>query len=611
MKKLSALLLFVPILLWTCKKDEEEPITGDETPSAQEEALFQAHSGTLEILDAFYEQAEVNQTEPFSTLEYALTEAQEYPGVINAYITDSAYLWMEWEGGITHFIWLNYLDENDQPIYRGSPKRSFGMTTYQRSNANCTNPIPNEKILFWSPAYSEFNLEDNRNSVLQSFNESSIEFEITQIIDENCTPASLSNIDEYGLVIFDTHGTEKGTMTGVKATFENYVPSNTTTFRNEVLSQIGQSHYNMWQNGQLAMGHRAQVRTFSTFWYDPPEEVEDEYNTTFHWFLTESFINSLPSLDETVVFNNSCFSGMIAATNETPNPIANMYLAKEPIAYYGYAKLDGTSAAVTDNFAQEISISFSSRIAQSDSTGEAYFDDSGLSQVDPNLSFGPNPIYLYFVHYGSDDYCYEDCNSSPFTDSRDGRQYETVCINGTRWMAEDLKWAGAGICQLNEPANCENFGRLYNQDEILNGQDQANEPIQGICPNGWRLPTQLDYESLIEYCGGDENAPYNFLSATDWPENAGTTDPYGFNLKPTGGVYRNILYDDWEWFGLNNGGEIGLWSSTGSEACTDTDCAWGIQLRVNNVGGSSMQTGLWLGSPENGFYYMACRCVEE
>lgn len=71
-------------------------------------------------------------------------------------------------------------------------------------------------------------------------------------------------------------------------------------------------------------------------------------------------------------------------------------------------------------------------------------------------------------------------------------------------------------CYGNIEDNCDTYGGLYDWNEMM-GYSQ-NEGAQGICPDGWHIPTAADWALLVKYLGGQETAggllkehtPYNF-----------------------------------------------------------------------------------------------------
>ncbi len=72
------------------------------------------------------------------------------------------------------------------------------------------------------------------------------------------------------------------------------------------------------------------------------------------------------------------------------------------------------------------------------------------------------------------------------TDSRDGQTYKVVEISGTKWMAENLKYMAKGsFCYEDDLSFCEQYGRLYTWDVA-----------QNVCPEGWRLPSESDWNAL-------------------------------------------------------------------------------------------------------------------
>ena len=110
-----------------------------------------------------------------------------------------------------------------------------------------------------------------------------------------------------------------------------------------------------------------------------------------------------------------------------------------------------------------------------------------------------------------------------FTDSRNGKVYTYVTIGSQIWMAENLNWHGKdgylGLCEGKKPENCEIDGRLYDWAEAVGIDRKYNQTFwknqefwkksmnfQGICPEGWYLPGDKEWQTLINFTGGKENA---------------------------------------------------------------------------------------------------------
>jgi len=124
-----------------------------------------------------------------------------------------------------------------------------------------------------------------------------------------------------------------------------------------------------------------------------------------------------------------------------------------------------------------------------------------------------------------------------------GQSYRTVNINGQVWMAENLNYnpsMGNSVCYNNDSANCVTYGRLYDWST-------AN----GVCPSGWHLPSNADWDRLYRYADGTSgmSSPYKsptagrYLNATSGWSNCShpdsgnsylSEDTYGFSALPGG-----------------------------------------------------------------------------
>jgi len=91
-----------------------------------------------------------------------------------------------------------------------------------------------------------------------------------------------------------------------------------------------------------------------------------------------------------------------------------------------------------------------------------------------------------------------------FTDSRDGRSYRYVTAGGLDWFSQNLAWLGTGVPYKASPAAAPLFGSLYTWDEAVAGN---------ACPEGWRVPTRADWESLATALNG--GASVDFFG--NWP----------------------------------------------------------------------------------------------
>jgi hypothetical protein len=183
-------------------------------------------------------------------------------------------------------------------------------------------------------------------------------------------------------------------------------------------------------------------------------------------------------------------------------------------------------------------------------------------------------------------------NSPSFKDPRDGKTYRTVEIGAQIWMAQDLDYHGEdgylGLCfgdkpqaKKSYPEHCKKYGRLYSYEEA-----------ETACPEGWHLSTDREWQTLVNFAGGEEVAGKKLKAGSGWgkhdfayarglPTPAGiptgmadrcrwteekiddrgrstvvefnecATDEFGFGALPLGPGYNNGSY--------NTGGVYGYW----------------------------------------------------
>lgn len=192
------------------------------------------------------------------------------------------------------------------------------------------------------------------------------------------------------------------------------------------------------------------------------------------------------------------------------------------------------------------------------------------------------------------------CPESPTVTDIDGNVYRTVQIGGQCWMAEDLKTTrnndGSDIpnvtdsvawTQLNSSAWCnyENsssydaiYGKLYNWYA-------AASP--NICPQGWHMPTDADWQQLeaalgmpanelglTGYRGDDQNVGGKMKTTTLWnAPNTGANNQSGFTGRPGGSrQYNNGFFNYLGSFGF-------WWSASGAGA----DFGWSRGLNTDEA----------------------------
>jgi uncharacterized protein (TIGR02145 family) len=154
----------------------------------------------------------------------------------------------------------------------------------------------------------------------------------------------------------------------------------------------------------------------------------------------------------------------------------------------------------------------------------------------------------------------------------EGNEYGVVTIGKQVWMAENLKstryndgtaiplvvdnsaWgsrAGPAYCWYNNDSAryAETYGPLYNYftvDPVINGG-------KNVCPAGWHVPTNSDWNTLFNFLEGEYFAGGKLKESgsSHWvAPNIGATNETGFSALPSGG--RN-MYGNFYGFGEYNG----------------------------------------------------------
>ena len=177
-----------------------------------------------------------------------------------------------------------------------------------------------------------------------------------------------------------------------------------------------------------------------------------------------------------------------------------------------------------------------------------------------------------------------------FTDTRDGNVYTIVEIGYQTWMAENLRYEGnislgsGRYYPDNNASNVATYGYLYNWSVAMNGASSSSSNpsgVQGICPNGWHLPSDAEWTQLRNYlslhseyqCGGVNNQTAKSLaSTTGWlnPSENCTIGTYqsnnnstGFNAFPAGKYHIYIGNDNNTYYEYESlGGSTYFWSTT-------------------------------------------------
>ena len=184
------------------------------------------------------------------------------------------------------------------------------------------------------------------------------------------------------------------------------------------------------------------------------------------------------------------------------------------------------------------------------------------------------------------------CGTCTITDI-DGNIYNTVQIGTQCWMKENLRTTryadgtfildGTGLYgdvtipyryyPNNNANNVPTYGYLYNWPAVMHGASSSSynpSGVQGICPNGWHVPSDAEWIQLMEYvgfqseyiCGNSSDyicgySPKNIAKAladtTGWNNATGTcapgNDPSSNNATGFSALPAGLFWNDYQYFG--------------------------------------------------------------
>ena len=173
------------------------------------------------------------------------------------------------------------------------------------------------------------------------------------------------------------------------------------------------------------------------------------------------------------------------------------------------------------------------------------------------------------------------CTGTPTLTDIDGNVYNTVQIGNQCWMKENLRTTRyADSIEIpsgetysytdpyryapdNDEAYVAAYGYLYNWPAVMHGAaSSSSNPsrVQGICPDGWHVPSDAEWEQLKDYlscnlqygCLSNLNIAKALASTTGWTEydwecavgnDQSTNNATGFSALPAGYYYDGFCTD--------------------------------------------------------------------
>jgi uncharacterized protein (TIGR02145 family) len=223
----------------------------------------------------------------------------------------------------------------------------------------------------------------------------------------------------------------------------------------------------------------------------------------------------------------------------------------------------------------------------------------------------------------STQFCYNGTLKNYGSVTYNNRTYKTVEIGTQVWMAENLNYktstsrcypTSGSTNSSDDNVNCDKYGRLYDWATAMSLPSSCNTnhcasqvytKHKGICPSGWHIPSNADWDKLMRYVDGTSgtSSPYNsetagrYLKATSGWNSCGLgdsylyqcEDKYGFAALPGGYVTLvGVIFNVESYHGVD---EHGTWWSA-SENPSDLNNAYnrGMLYSKDYINGTGTDT---------------------
>jgi uncharacterized protein (TIGR02145 family) len=147
--------------------------------------------------------------------------------------------------------------------------------------------------------------------------------------------------------------------------------------------------------------------------------------------------------------------------------------------------------------------------------------------------------------------------------------------NGESWCYEGSDFSTGEEVEITAEEGCAKYGRLYNWAAAMdlpskcNSTSSASDPDcaisspnhRGLCPQGFHVPTDDEWDELMEAVGGSGIAGSKLKAASGWYGDGNGTDDFGFAALPGGYGFSD---DD-----FYNAGYSGTWWSSSENYAYD------------------------------------------
>lgn len=290
-------LLFLLALTQSCKKNlNNNPIE----PQGDIELQIKSFYSLQNRIALQFKTTFANFNDEMERSDALLEWIRQQPEVNKVEMNDPGYFYVEQKNGLAGHVIFNKESNNARSVTRGGGNGSDGRLKLFKSSGG-KKFITNNNVLVvlahagdfykpYSPSFDAKHIQD----FIDLFEYADIDFKVTLKVDEGIE--AFNKLDNYGIIVFNTHGTELGLSSG-EPVFSDRLIAFSDNVQTTAMAQT------------LASRLQSREVLISSFW---------EYNSSgdltiknVSYELTFDYFRSLPvKLDSSILIGNYCYSGI-------------------------------------------------------------------------------------------------------------------------------------------------------------------------------------------------------------------------------------------------------------------------------------------------------------